>query len=290
MNFPVDVQSPPIPYSNGLGSTWGLKATHVLSESARRWTGRGVRIAILDSGIDFSHPDLAERIVSAESFVSDCVPQDSVGHGTHCAGIAAGCSDPTGHRYGIAPDAGLCIGRVLDDTGRTDVPNVIAGIEWAISFGCHVISMPIGASHDEPSSEFEAAGWRALDAGCLVIASAGNVKSRTVVQPANAPSIMAVGAVDNWLRVAPFSAGASVRPGEPDVDIVAPGMNIYSTVPGGRYALRDGTSMAAAHVAGIAALWAEAEGLRGRALWQRLTERALRLPDPDATAGLVQAP
>jgi subtilisin family serine protease len=261
-----------------------------MSQSARRWTGRGIRIAILDSGIDLSHPDLAERIVSAQSFVAGCAPQDTVGHGTHCAGIAAGSSDPKGHRYGVACDANLYVGRVLDDTGRTDVPNLIAGIEWAISLECHVISMSIGASHNGPAAEFESVARRALDAGSLIIAASGNARSRTVVHPANAASIMAVGAVDNWLRVARFSAGDSARANEPDVDILAPGVNVYSTAPGRAYASRDGTSMAAAYVAGIAALWAEAKGLRGRALWKGLCERAQRLPAPGANAGLAQAP
>jgi subtilisin family serine protease len=101
---------------------------------------------------------------------------------------------------------------------------------------------------------------------------------------------MAVGAVDNWLRVARFSAGESARVDEPAVDILAPGVQVYSAALSLAYSLRDGTSMAAAHVAGIAALWAEAEGLRGRALWQRLSEHALRLSTPGVSARLVQAP
>jgi subtilisin family serine protease len=286
----LEVQSPAIPYSNGLGSTWGLKATTVARDASRRWTGRGILIAVLDSGADLAHPDLQARIVAARSFVRGCSPQDDLGHGTHCTGTAAGGTDVKGRRYGIACEASICVGRVLDETGRTEAANVIAGMDWAIALGCRVISMSIGTFHDEPSPEFESTARRALDAGCLVIASAGNASSRAVFQPANAASIMAVGAVDNWLRVARFSAGESTRVNGPDVDILAPGVQVYSTVPGSAYAFRDGTSMAAAHVAGIAALWAEAEGLRGRALWQRLCERAVRLPAPDVTARLVQAP
>jgi subtilisin family serine protease len=286
----VEVQSTPVPYSNGLGSTWGLKATNVLSDASRHLTGRGVRIAILDSGVDLAHPDLEARIVAAESFVRGCSPQDDIGHGTHCAGTAAGSRDPKGRRYGIACEAGICAGRVLDETGVTEAANAIAGIDWAIALRCHVISMSIGTFHNEPSAEFESAGRRALDAGCLIIASAGNASTRTVAQPANAESIMAVGAVDNWLRIASFSAGESPRADGPDVDIVAPGLNVYSTAPLRTYASREGTSMAAAHVAGIAALWAEAEGLRGRDLWQRLLMSAQALPAGSASAGLVMAP
>jgi subtilisin family serine protease len=290
MDAMVEVQSPAIPYSNGLGSTWGLKATNVTGDASLRWTGRGILIAILDSGVDLGHPDLKARIVAARSFVPGCSPHDDLGHGTHCAGTATGGSDPKRRRYGIACGASICVGRVLDETGQTQAATVIAGMDWAIALGCHVISMSIGTFQREPSAEFESAGRRALDAGCLVIASAGNASSRTVAQPANADSIMAVGAVDNWLRIARFSAGDSARADEIDVDMLAPGVHVYSTVPGAAYAFRDGTSTAAAHVAGIAALWAEAEGLRGRALWQRLLERGQPLPVAHARAALVQAP
>lgn len=290
MSALVEVQSPRIPYSNGLGSTWGLKATNVLSDASRRWTGRGIRLAILDSGVDLAHPDLEARIVEARSFVPGCSPQDDLGHGTHCAGTVAGGTDPKGRRYGIASGAHIFVGRVLDETGRTEAASVIAGMEWAVSLDCHVISMSIGTLHNEQSAEFESAGRRALDAGCLVIAAAGNSAARTVGQPANAASIMAVGAVDNWLRVARFSAGESYSVDQPDVDILAPGVDVYSTAPRQMYASREGTSMAAAHVAGIAALWAEAEGLRGRALWQRLLETGRALPAGSAGAPLAMAP
>ena len=277
-----------IPHSNGLGATWGLKATNVVHDRPSPWTGRGIRVALLDSGIDLAHPDLKAQIVSAESFVPGYSPQDTLGHGTHCAGTVAGSSDPKGRRYGIACGAELYVARVLDEEGRTGVANVIAGMDWAVSRDCHVISMSIGTCDSAPSEAFEAAGRRALEAGCLVIAAAGNVRTRVIVQPANAESIMAVGAVDNWLRIAYFCAGESARDSEPTVDIVAPGVNVYSTALGQSYASRDGTSMATAHVAGIAALWAEAEGLRGRALWQRLLETAQ--PPPLTEAGMVTAP
>jgi subtilisin family serine protease len=184
------------------------------------------------------------------------------------------------------------MGRVFDESGGTTIADVIAGMDWALSNGCHVISMSLGTFDASPAAEFEAAGRRALDAGCLVVAAAGNNRSRVVVQPANAESILAVGAVDNRLEVARFSAGSMARCDGAPVDLMAPGVDVYSTAPPGTYASRDGTSMAAAHVAGIAALWAEAEGLRGWALWQRLVGSARPLPPAsgDNLAPLVTAP
>jgi subtilisin len=280
------------PYADGPVATWGLHATGVLQKRPSAWTGRGIRIAILDTGIDLTHRDLAARIAGSKSFSSGCGVQDEIGHGTHCAGIAVGFEDPGRRRYGIACDADVYVGRVFDDRGATTIADVIAGMDWALANGCHVISMSLGTFDASSVAAFEAAGRRALDAGCLVVAAAGNNRSRIVVQPANAESILAVGAVDNWLKVAAFSAGSIVvREGAP-VDLLAPGVDVYSTAPLGTYASRDGTSMATAHVAGIAALWAEAEGLRGKALWQRLVSSARPLPSESGNnlAPLVTAP
>jgi len=280
------------PYADRRAATWGLQATNVVRSPPSPWTGRGIRIAILDTGVDLAHPQLAARVAAARSFASGCPVQDAIGHGTHCAGIAAGLEDTRQRRYGIACNAEVYVGRVFDDSGGTTIADVIAGMDWALSNGCNVISMSFGTFDASPAAEFEAAGRRALDAGCLVVAAAGNNRSRVVVQPANAESILAVGAVDNRLEVARFSAGSIARGGGAAVDLMAPGVDVYSTAPPGTYASRDGTSMAAAHVAGIAALWAEAEGLRGWALWQRLVGSARPLPSTsgDHLASLVTAP
>jgi len=274
-------------YASGAAATWGLQATHVVQNPASPWTGRGIRIAILDTGVDLTHRDLAARVAAARSFASECPVQDVIGHGTHCAGIAAGFEDPRHRRYGIACNAEVYVGRVFDDRGGTTIADVIAGMDWALSNGCQVISMSLGTFDASPVAAFEAAGRRALDAGCLVVAAAGNNRSRVVVQPANAESILAVGAVDNRLEVAAFSAGSMARGDGAPVDLLAPGVDVYSTAPPATYASRDGTSMAAAHVAGIAALWAEAEGLRGWALWQRLVGSGQPLP---STSGKNLAP
>jgi subtilisin len=279
-------------YADGRAATWGLQATNVVQSPASSWTGRGIRLGILDTGVDLTHRDLAARIAATRSFTAGCPVQDVIGHGTHCAGIAAGLEDFRHRRYGIACNAELYVGRVFDDSCGTTIADVIAGMDWALAHGCHVISMSLGTFDASPVAEFEAAGRRALDAGCLVIAAAGNNRSRVVVQPGNAESILAVGAVDNTLEVARFSAGSMAVRGGASVDLLAPGVDVYSTAPLGTYASRDGTSMAAAHAAGIAALWAEAEGLRGWGLWQRLVGSARSLPPRSGTnlAPLVTAP
>lgn len=278
------------PYSDGLGTTWGLKATHVVTEPHAGWSGRGVRIAILDSGIDLAHPAFGGRIVATKSFVSGTTVQDVIGHGTHCAGTAAGFRDAKAYRYGVAFEAELCIGRVFGDDGGADADRVVAAIDWAVSLACDVIALPLGTFDAAHSDAFEQAGQRALAADCLAIAAAGNGRMKLVSQPANAASILAVGAVDCCLRLAAFSPGASITEAGPCVDLVAPGVDVYATAPGGEYVRCSGTSMAAAHVAGIAALWAEAEGVRGRALWNKLVESARPLPDePSDSRALVLA-
>ena len=280
------------------GASWGLRATGAASSS---YTGRGIRVAILDTGLDFEHPDFAGRSVVSESFVSELSARDGNGHGTFCAGVACGPVRPAGGpRYGVAPEAELYIARVLDDRASGLDGNVLAGIDWAVRNQCAVVSMSLGSPVlvGDPFPEvYEQAAARALAAGTLLIAPAGNESQRPdeiapVEHPANCPSILAVGAVDRGLRVAPFSNGG-LNPGG-DVDLVAPGIAIGSAAPHpSLYQTASGTSMAAPYVAGIAALLAEAHPrARGAELRDLLVHSALAMGDParDAGAGLVQAP
>ena len=277
-------------------ATWGLQATGALSSS---YSGRGIRVAILDTGLDFGHPDFAGRSIVCRSFVEELAAHDGNGHGTFCAGVACGPAQPAdAPRYGVAPDDEIYIARVLD-VARWRVRS-IAGIDWAVRNQCSVVSMSLGSPVlvGDPFPEiYEQAAARALAAGTLLIAPAGNESQRPdeiapVEHPANCPSILAVGAVDQQLRVAPFSNGGLNAGG--DVDLVAPGIAIGSTAPHpSLYQTASGTSMAAPFVAGIAALLAEAHPhARGAALRDLLLHSALALgaPPRDAGAGLVQAP
>ncbi len=172
---------------------------------------------------------------------------------------------------------------------------------WAVANHCEIISMSLGRVvqvGETFSAIYEQVAQRALNAGTLIIAAAGNNSQRPglispVNEPANSPSIMAIGALDSGLKISFFSCGGR-NPQGGQVDIAAPGLNVRSSWPRPMlYNTISGTSMATPHVAGIAALHAEANpNARGRALWQLLTTsaRRLRLPSRDVGAGLVQAP
>jgi subtilisin family serine protease len=282
-------------------ATWGLQA---ISALASRYTGRGIKLAVLDTGIDFDHPDFIARAIVSRSFVSGEEVQDGAGHGTHCAGTACGVQRPAGGqpRYGVAPDAELYVGKVLSNAGSGSDRTVIGGLEWALDNGCVVISMSLGADVevDEPYLEdYELIGQDALRSGSVIVAAAGNASDRPrlvapVGSPANCPSFFAVAAIGEDYVVAPFSSGKRTELEGGAVDIAAPGVNVLSSFPRPRdYARLRGTSMATPHVAGIAALYAEANPAhRGMALWGALIQ-GRRFIDglvADVGAGLVQAP
>jgi subtilisin len=276
--------------------TWGLQATGV---SASSRSGQGVSVAVLDTGFDLGHPDFAGRGITAQSFVPGEPPQDGHGHGTHCVGTSCGPARPSGsRRYGVAHNANIFVGKVLSNQGSGADSSILAGMSWAIANGCRVISMSLGADIRTVSQAYEAVGRRALNAGTLIVAAAGNNAKRSfgdpgfVGVPANSPSIMAVGAVDSELDIANFSARSNPVEGG-QVDIAGPGVAVYSSWPmPKRYHTINGTSMATPHVAGIAALWSEATGATGAALWSAVVQAATRLslPSVDVGAGLTQAP
>ena len=290
-------------------TTWGLQITNVVNS---RFGGCGVRVAVLDTGIAVSvdaggqvhyHPDFDGRNITAETFVQDTeTAADGNGHGTHCLGTACGPLRPAKlPRYGIAYNADIYVGKVADDAGFFHDGWLLHGIEWAICAGCQIVSVSLGTKKEvgEPYSVvYETAALRALGAGTLIIAAAGNcydLHPCPVMEPADCPSIMAVGAIVEDYTVASFSCiGINTNGGE--VDIVAPGHQVYSTylLPTG-HTRASGTSTAAPHVAGIAALYAEANpGLVGKALWDLLIKpgNVYRLPfSPTYVgAGLVQSP
>lgn len=282
-------------------ATWGLAAT---GADRSPYAGKGIKVAILDTGLDMSHPDFRGRTIVAESFVpGDPDPQDVQGHGTHCAGTACGPQAPSGQaRYGIAFEADIYVGKVLNDSGSGHEGWILAGMEWAVESGCEVISMSLGRAvqpGEPPDEEYEKVGKYALDNNSLIIAAAGNESWREyniikpVGAPANSKSILAVGAVDSKMKIANFSCGG-INPGGGEVNIAGPGVDVLSTVPMPRRYLRlSGTSMASPHAAGIAALLAQSDpALRGHALWQALVRNArqLGLAPGDAGAGLVVAP
>jgi subtilisin family serine protease len=276
--------------------TWGLQATEVAASSS---SGQGVKVAVLDTGFDLTHPDFTGRAVTAQSFVAGASPQDGHGHGTHCIGTACGPQTlADSRRYGVGYEVGIFVGKVLDDQGSGVDQGILAGINWAVANGCQVLSMSLGADVQRVSRAYETVGRRALAAGSLIVAAAGNTARRDlgnfgfVGVPANSPSIMAVAAVDAQLDIAYFSARSNPARGG-QVDIAGPGVDVYSAWPmPTRYNTISGTSMATPHASGIAALWCQMTGHRARDLWSTLTQqgRRLSLPSVDVGAGLVQAP
>jgi subtilisin family serine protease len=291
--------------------TWGLTASGV---SSSPFTGAGVKVAVLDTGFTFNHPDFADRNITAQSFVPGvATADDGHGHGTHCVGTACGPKAPaTGvRRYGCAYEADIFVGKVLSDQGSGADTGILAGINWAVANRTEVISMSLGADVPQVSQAYQQVGRRALNRGCLIVAAAGNNAHRDqpslppqqqfgfVGIPANSPSIVSVAALDNLLNIGVFSARslAGVRGG--NVDIAAPGVGVFSAWNQPRpeqgnqlYRSISGTSMATPHVSGIAALWCQARARKARDLWATLTQRAqrLQLASVDVGSGLGQAP
>jgi subtilisin family serine protease len=290
----------PVP-SSGVG--WWLNAARVTTSP---FSGKGVKIAIADTGLDLNHPDFANRVTDTYSAIPGATPQDMAGHGTQCAGIAAGPTVPSSaQRYGIAGNCNIAVAKVISDSGIGAQGWVVAGCEWALTRGCRIIclAMEDAVSPGEPADPvYEKLGKQCLDNRTLLIAAAGNDSHRAmgdlrpVSSPANCVSIMGVGAVgmyNSQLQVAPFSNAGGNGPGS-DVDIAAPGVSIASACPlPVKYTTGSGTSQAAAFVSGIAALVLEKNpALNAIELWQFLCQTAQKLPfaSSDVGAGLVQAP
>ncbi|WP_107358180.1 S8 family peptidase [Streptomyces agglomeratus] len=280
-------------------ATWGLQA---ILATETTLTGRGVGVAILDTGIDEAHPDLADRLRQSVSFVPGQAVDDGHGHGTHCAGTACGPRNPaTGPRYGVACEADIYVAKVLSNQGRGSDGQILDGINWAMSqSGVRVISMSLGgavALGAGYSRIYERAARRCLMRGKVIIAAAGNESQRPlnlqpVGMPANCPSVLAVGAIAPDYTIAPFSC-AGLNPQGGGVDLAGPGVDVLSTWRNGGYRRLSGTSMATPHVAGIAALLWEQNPMATPAqivTQLRAGTRDLRLPVSDAGRGLVQAP
>lgn len=285
-----------LPYLDDETSTWGLQAINALTAGENRITGKGIKIAILDTGINMAHPDFEGRIKGSESFVPNSKTEDGNGHGTHCAGIAgANVKSGSQLRYGVAPGADLYIAKVLSNKGTGEDRYIFAAIEWALENKCHIISMSFGSETAPGETYYEAyenAAKRAFKNNCLMIVAAGNDsnrprKIRPVNHPANCPSILAVGAVDPSLKVSYYSCGGTKNAA---VDIAAPGDDIYSAWAKGKYRVESGTSMATPFVAGVAALYAQKYNhytMRGiRSTLLRYAKK-ISVPVRDAGKGLL---
>lgn len=247
-------------------------------------TGKGVTVAVLDTGVDQTHPDLASREIGEKNFSASRDNVDRYGHGTHVASIVAGTGAQSGGQFrGVAPDARILDVKVLADNGNGSDSGIIAGMQWAAEQGADVINMSLGGFDDPGVDPVEAAVNRlSAQFGTLFVVAAGNYgpADGTIDSPASADAALAVGAVDRNNRIADFSSrgpregGGVIKP-----DITGPGVGIVAALHSdGRigepvvdgYTALSGTSQATPHVAGAAALLAqqhpELSGARLKAL------------------------
>ncbi|MBM7173083.1 S8 family serine peptidase [Streptomyces sp. G44] len=232
-------------------------------------TGKGVTVAVLDTGADAGHPDLDGRVTESRSFVPGEEVTDRNGHGTHVASTVggSGAASEGGTEKGVAPGASLAVGKVLGDEGYGSESEVIAGMEWAAKdVGADVVTMSLGSQEPSDGTDPMAAAVNALskETGALFVVAAGNTGAPSSIgSPGAADAALTVGAVDAADRAAHFTSRGP-RAGDHALkpDLSAPGVGILAarsrlTAGDGPYTEMSGTSMAAPHVAGVAALLAE---------------------------------
>jgi subtilisin len=233
-----------------LDNSWGVNQIGAGIAQTEGITGAGVKVGILDTGIDYTHPELAAVYKGGYDFVNnDSDPMDDNGHGTHVAGIIAAADNGVGV-VGVAPNVELYAIKVMDANGSGTWSVILQGLDWAVANGIQITNNSYGGQ--DYSSIVEAAFQNAWNNGILSVAAAGNSggssTADTTLYPARYNSVIAVAATDtNKVRTSFSSTG-------PATEISAPGLNIDSTWPGGGYKVLSGTSMASPHVVGVAAL------------------------------------
>lgn len=207
-----------------------------------------VTIAVIDSGVDLSHPDLVDKVLQGYDFIeNDPTPQDEYGHGTHVSGIAAASTNNGSGVSGVSWGAQILPVRVLDSHGNGEYSTLAAGIIWAVDHGAQILNLSLGGIN--PNTTLLKAVNYAFERGVLIIASSGNDGSGNLRYPARYPVVVAVGSTNSIDQRSGYSNYGS------GLDLVAPGESIYSSNPGG-YAYRTGTSMSAPFVSGLASiLW-----------------------------------
>lgn len=227
------------------------------------YTGKGIKVAVLDTGVDQAHPDLRGVETLEKNFSTSSDAKDRYGHGTHVASILAGSGAKSGGRYkGVAPGVKLLDGKVLADDGSGSMSTIVSGMQWAVDQGAKVVNMSLGYG-DEPGTDPLEAAVARLSGKALFVVSAGNEggETLTIKSPGSAPAALTVGAVDKQDALAGFSSRGPTLDGVPKPDITGPGDDItaaqttQSEEPSSEgYTSKSGTSMAAPHVAGAAAL------------------------------------
>ncbi len=241
----VTVLAKPAPYQPPQSLPWGIGRV----DAELAWatsTGNGIKIAVVDTGIDYKHPDLDANVKGGATFVTGTKDyKDDNGHGTHVAGIIAAESNDIGV-VGVAPGAWLYGVKVLDRHGSGWVSDVIAGIDWSASNGMQVITMSLGSGSNVQA--LHDAVDNAYNRDIVVVAAAGNDYGGAISYPARYSSVIAVTATDSSNKIASFSNIGT------EAELAAPGVSVYSTYKGGTYTTLSGTSMATPHVTGTVGL------------------------------------
>jgi subtilisin family serine protease len=277
----VEVKALPKAVTETRAAAWGVERVGALAAwGAYNARGRNVKVGVLDTGVDATHPDLDGKIAHWAEFdgqgneVAGSTPHDSDRHGTHVCGTIAG-GNASGKWIGVSPAARLAVGLVLNgEQGGTDA-QVLAGLGWALDRGVHVISMSLGGLVIGPETPgtYTRAILECFLRGVPVVAAIGNDGSETSGSPGNDLFAVAVGATDIDDGVAAFSGGrtqvitqSTVIRGDflplpyPKPDVSAPGVAVESSVPGGQWTAFSGTSMATPHTSGVLALLLSATG------------------------------
>ncbi|WP_426565323.1 S8 family peptidase [Angustibacter sp. McL0619] len=245
---------------------------HAPQAWAAGFDGKGATVAILDTGYDPTHPDLAGRVTKTANFTTDATVTDGNGHGTHVASTVGGSGAASnGLRKGVAPGADLWVGKVLSDGGYGEDSWVLAGMVWAVDQGADVISMSLGGDPDDGTHPLSrAVNELSASSDTLFVIAAGNsgeAGASTVSSPGAADAALTVGAVDVHDVMAGFSSrGPRLRDGALKPEVVAPGVDVTAARAAGTalgpvvddlYTTISGTSMATPHVAGLAAILKE---------------------------------
>jgi subtilisin family serine protease len=236
--------------ANQVGDQPGWQITAFdLPEAWDHSKGKGVVVGLLDTGADLDHPDLEENIIIAKgsNFLNRRKPprDDSRGHGTHCAGIVCAPENGIGI-LGVAPKCKVMPIKVLDQQGNGDLAATAKGIRFAVDHGADIVSMSLGARF--PLQNVRKAIQYAAKKGVPVFCAAGNAAQKTIDFPARYPEVIAIGSIDQDFDRSNFSNKGK------NLDFMAPGGKILSTIPNGQYGIMSGTSMACPFAVGVTAL------------------------------------
>jgi subtilisin family serine protease len=259
---------------------WGVRKIEA-PDVWKRCQGEGIKVGIIDTGIDLGHPDLKDNIKEAYSVVDGASADDDNGHGTHVAGIIAALDNDIGV-VGVAPKAEIYSVKAFDKMGRGSVSDIIDALQWCVENKVHVINMSFGIGTNSRALK------RAIGAAhrhkIIMVAAAGNSGARdSVLYPAKYPEVIAVAASDSKDQAAEFSSRG------PEVNIIAPGVDVSSTYINEEYKNLSGTSMACPHVVGACALLMSISGTKAESVKKAIlsTAKDIGLPEETQGVGLV---